>query len=102
MSPPTRKTPKKSFLVLRNNILAMRLLLLQLNPVIGDLKGNAGKIREEVVSAGRDSCDLVVTPELALTGYPPRDLLLFRSYIGRTLETAGARHSGGGTAFRCP
>ena len=68
----------------------MRLLLLQLNPVIGDLHGNADKIRQGVVSAGRDSCDLAVTPELALTGYPPRDLLLFRSYVERTLEAAGA------------
>jgi len=68
----------------------MRILLLQLNPVIGDLTCNAEKIRQGVISAGRDSCDLVVTPELALTGYPPRDLLLFRSFIERTLEAAGA------------
>jgi NAD+ synthase (glutamine-hydrolysing) len=66
----------------------MRLLLLQLNPVIGDLAGNAGKIREGVISAGRGSADLIVTSELALMGYPPRDLLLFRSFIGRSLEAA--------------
>jgi NAD+ synthase (glutamine-hydrolysing) len=69
-------------------IRAMRLLLLQLNPVIGDLAGNAGKIREGVISAGRGSADLIVTSELALMGYPPRDLLLFRSFIGRSLEAA--------------
>jgi NAD+ synthase/NAD+ synthase (glutamine-hydrolysing) len=68
----------------------MRLLLLQLNPVIGDLEGNAGRIRREVLAAGRDSADLVVTPELALTGYPPRDLLLFRRYVENTLEAAQA------------
>ncbi|HUK38605.1 MAG TPA: NAD+ synthase [Methanomicrobiales archaeon] len=68
----------------------MRLLLLQLNPTIGDLPGNAAKIREGVVSAGRGSADLIVTPELALTGYPPRDLLLFRRYVEKALETARA------------
>ena len=66
----------------------MRLLLLQLNPVIGDLAGNAEKIRRGVISAGPDSADLIVTSELALLGYPPRDLLLFRDYIGRSLEVA--------------
>jgi NAD+ synthase (glutamine-hydrolysing) len=66
----------------------MRVLLLQLNPTIGDLAGNAGKIREWVISAGRDAADLIVTPELALPGYPPRDLLLFRSYIEKSLEIA--------------
>jgi NAD+ synthase/NAD+ synthase (glutamine-hydrolysing) len=68
----------------------MRLLLLQLNPVVGDLTGNAGKIREGVISAGPDSADLILTPELALLGYPPRDLLLFRKYVERSLETACA------------
>jgi hypothetical protein len=54
-----------------SNIPAMRILLLQLNPVIGDLAGNAEAVRREVVSAGRDAADLIVTPELALLGYPP-------------------------------
>ena len=66
----------------------MRLLLLQINPVVGDLAGNAERIRREVMTAGRDAADLIVTPELALTGYPPRDLLLFRSFIGKALATA--------------
>jgi NAD+ synthase (glutamine-hydrolysing) len=66
----------------------MRFLLLQPNPVVGDLAGNAGKIRQGVLRAGRDAADLVVTPELALTGYPPRDLLLFGGFIERTRETA--------------
>ncbi|MDD1658646.1 MAG: NAD+ synthase, partial [Methanomicrobiales archaeon] len=68
----------------------MRLLLLQLNPIIGDLSGNAEKIRRGVISAGRNSADLIVTPELALLGYPPRDLLLFRKYIERSLEAAAS------------
>jgi NAD+ synthase/NAD+ synthase (glutamine-hydrolysing) len=66
----------------------MRLLLLQLNPVIGDLAGNADKIRGEVIRAGRGSADLIVTPELVLTGYPPRDLLLFRGFLEKTLGAA--------------
>jgi NAD+ synthase/NAD+ synthase (glutamine-hydrolysing) len=68
----------------------MRLLLLQLNPVIGDPAGNAARIRQGIFQAGRESCDLIVTSELALTGYPPRDLLLFRSFIEKTLGAADA------------
>ncbi|MDD1664699.1 MAG: NAD+ synthase [Methanomicrobiales archaeon] len=68
----------------------MRLLLLQLNPIIGDFPGNAGKIRDGVVSAGPDSADLIVTPELALLGYPPRDLLLFRKYVEKSLGVAAS------------
>jgi NAD+ synthase (glutamine-hydrolysing) len=75
--------------MLKNNIPAMRLLLLQLNTTVGDLPGNAGKIRERVVAAGPGSADLIVTPELSLPGYPPRDLLLFRKYIERSLAVAG-------------
>ncbi|HVN66262.1 MAG TPA: NAD+ synthase [Methanomicrobiales archaeon] len=72
----------------------MRVLVLQLNPVIGDLTGNAGKIRQGVVSAGRDSADLIVTSELALTGYPPRDLLLFRGFVDRAGDAARSLAAG--------
>lgn len=65
----------------------MRVALLQMNPTVGDLKGNAERIFTGVRQAQRQRADLVVTSELALLGYPPRDLLLDRSFISSTSET---------------
>ena len=59
----------------------MKISLLQINPTIGDLSGNAKLIAEGVRNAQSHGADLVVTPELALLGYPPRDLLLKDSFI---------------------
>ncbi|MBW1712138.1 MAG: NAD+ synthase, partial [Deltaproteobacteria bacterium] len=61
----------------------MKLALLQIDPVVGDLEGNAAKIAAGVRQAGRQGADLAVTPELALLGYLPRDLLLDPSFIRR-------------------
>jgi len=53
----------------------MKLALAQLNPVIGDLKGNSEKIFEVCKDLKDEDVDLVITPELSLIGYPPKDLL---------------------------
>ena len=53
----------------------MKLALAQLNPVIGDLDGNAEKIFEVCKSIKSKDVNLVITPELSLIGYPPKDLL---------------------------
>jgi NAD+ synthase (glutamine-hydrolysing) len=53
----------------------MKLILAQLNPVIGDLDGNAEKIFELCNGIKHKDVDLVITPELSLIGYPPKDLL---------------------------
>ncbi len=53
----------------------MRIALAQLNPVVGDFDGNLRKIEKTLASLHADRPDLVVFPELFLTGYPPRDLL---------------------------
>ncbi len=53
----------------------MKLALAQLNPVIGDLEGNAQKILEVCENIQNREVDLVLTPELSLIGYPPKDLL---------------------------
>lgn len=66
----------------------MKIGLLQLNPLIGDLAGNARKIQEAVRRAASLGAELCVTGELALLGYPPRDLLLYRSVLERTLAEA--------------
>lgn len=61
----------------------MKLALLQLNPIVGDLSGNADLIAQAVRQADAD-VDLAVTSELALLGYPPRDLLLNGDFIRRS------------------
>ena len=54
----------------------MKIALAQINPVIGDLKGNAELILSYCRNAAKSNSDLLITPELSLWGYPPRDLLL--------------------------
>jgi len=64
----------------------MRIALLQINPTVGDLAGNAGLIAEAAREAGRQGANLAVTPELALVGYLPRDLLLSHGFIRRSWD----------------
>ncbi len=59
----------------------MRLALAQINPVIGDFAGNARKICDYIDKARTAKSDLVIFPEMALLGYPPRDLLDRRSFV---------------------
>src|SRR5690625_6037337 len=53
----------------------MKLALAQINPVIGDLRHNADVMLENVHAAHENGADLVIFPELSITGYPPLDLL---------------------------
>ncbi|HEY2815207.1 MAG TPA: NAD+ synthase [Acidimicrobiales bacterium] len=59
----------------------VRVALCQLNTVVGDLDGNAAKILDFYQRAEAEGCDLAVFPELAITGYPPEDLLLKPGFI---------------------
>lgn len=54
----------------------MKVALAQLNPTVGDLAGNAELVRLAAARAAREGADLVVCSELAISGYPPKDLLL--------------------------
>jgi NAD+ synthase (glutamine-hydrolysing) len=54
----------------------MRIALAQIDPVLGDLKGNAEMVLERCGQAHAAGADLVVFPELVISGYPPEDLLL--------------------------
>ncbi len=60
---------------------SLRVALAQINPTVGDLKGNAETISAWIQKARAAGADLVAFPELALTGYPPEDLLLKPSFI---------------------
>lgn len=53
----------------------MRVTLVQVNPVVGDLSGNLAIARRVIQSVAEQGTDMVVFPELFVTGYPPRDLL---------------------------
>jgi NAD+ synthase/NAD+ synthase (glutamine-hydrolysing) len=66
----------------------MRLALLQLNPTVGALEDNARRIAAAV--RGAPGVDLCVSAEMALTGYPPRDLLLEPAFISRTRDVLDA------------
>jgi NAD+ synthase (glutamine-hydrolysing) len=59
----------------------MRIALAQLNVVVGDLDGNVERIGTAIAEARRADADLVVLPELAVTGYPPEDLLLRPGFV---------------------
>jgi NAD+ synthase (glutamine-hydrolysing) len=59
----------------------LRLALAQLNLVVGDLDGNVDQIVAAMKAAEADHCDLVAFPELAVTGYPPEDLLLKAAFV---------------------
>ncbi len=59
----------------------MRVAACQLNLVVGDLEGNATAILDAIDQAEIAECDLAVFPELAITGYPPEDLLLKPGFV---------------------
>ncbi len=59
----------------------MRLALCQINATVGDIAGNAELIRTGIGKAREAGADLVLFPELALTGYPPEDLLLKEHFL---------------------
>lgn len=61
----------------------MKISLAQLNYIIGDVEGNLVKMTNAIERAKRDKADLVVFSELAVSGYPPKDLLDYPSFIDR-------------------
>jgi NAD+ synthase (glutamine-hydrolysing) len=68
----------------------MKIALLQVNPTVGDVAGNVRTILDALRAATDAGADLAATPELALVGYLPRDLLLSREFVShswRALET---------------
>ena len=59
----------------------LRVALAQINPTVGDLKGNVSKIIDYIKKSLRAGVQIVAFPELAITGYPPEDLLLKNKFI---------------------
>ncbi|MGQ0665109.1 MAG: NAD+ synthase [Pseudomonadota bacterium] len=74
----------------------------QMNPTVGDLAGNAAKIRAAWTAAGRGGADLVIYPELAVSGYPPEDLVLkpaFQQAVDQAVGALAAATAAGGPAL---
>lgn len=65
----------------------MRILLAQINPTVGDIKGNTRLIIDSIEKGKTLGADVVLFPELSLSGYPPEDLLLLSGFVG-DLESA--------------
>lgn len=64
----------------------IRIALAQINPTVGDLSGNVKKIISGINRARKLKADIVAFPELAVTGYPPEDLLLKPQFIQDNIE----------------
>lgn len=76
--------------------------LAQLNPIVGDVAGNAAKARTARAQAAADGADLVVFPELFIAGYPPEDLVLkpaFQAACRATIEDLARETADGGPAM---
>ena len=64
----------------------LRIALAQINPTVGDLDGNVSKILNYIKKANKAGAQVVAFPELAITGYPPEDLLLKTQFIEDNLD----------------
>jgi NAD+ synthetase len=62
----------------------MKIGMAQIDPTVGDFEGNSEKICRFAERARKEACDLVVFPEMAVTGYPPRDLLEKSGFVARS------------------
>jgi NAD+ synthase (glutamine-hydrolysing) len=65
----------------KKDFILMKIALAQLNPIIGNIKYNVAKISRVIKICRNLKVNLVIFPELALTGYPPRDLLLRKDFL---------------------
>src|ERR1700720_764232 len=70
----------------------MKIGFAQLNPIVGDLRGNFEKILQSYERLAAGGAELVITPELAITGYPPQDLVFKSRFVPETLEMVEELH----------
>jgi NAD+ synthase (glutamine-hydrolysing) len=66
----------------------LRIAIAQINPTVGDLSGNSDQLITYIRKATNLGVDLIAFPELAITGYPPEDLLLKKSFISDNISMA--------------
>jgi NAD+ synthase len=80
----------------------LAITIAQLNPTLGDIAGNAEKVRRARVQAAREAADIVAFPELFLCGYPPEDLVLkpaLQAACRATIEELARETADGGPAL---
>ncbi|MBI4972244.1 MAG: NAD+ synthase, partial [Candidatus Omnitrophica bacterium] len=65
---------------------SIRIAMAQINPTVGDFSGNTKKILEFIDMAKDADADIVAFPELAVTGYPPEDLLLKPQFVADNIK----------------
>jgi NAD+ synthase (glutamine-hydrolysing) len=70
----------------------MRIGIAQINPTVGDLRGNFEKIRAAYQRLAAAGAELVLAPELATTGYPPQDLVFKSRFVPQNLEVIERLH----------
>ena len=88
MARVTKKTAKsKNGRTLSREGVSLRLVLAQVNGLVGGFKANAEKVKSTCAQARKMGADVVLFPELVLTGYPPEDLLFKKSFIENCRET---------------
>ena len=81
---------------------ALNIALAQLNPTVGAVEANADKVLAARAEAARQGADLMVTPELAIDGYPPEDLVLRRAFqdaVAAAVERLARETGDGGPAI---
>jgi len=71
----------------------MKIGFAQINVTVGDLRGNFEKIATAYEQLAREGAEIVVTPELAITGYPPQDLLFKSRFVPENLEVLAHLHA---------
>ncbi|MCL4533781.1 MAG: NAD+ synthase [Bacteroidetes bacterium] len=67
--------------------MSLRIALAQINTTVGDLAGNCDRILASIATAKDMNVDVVAFPEMAITGYPPEDLLLKSDFVGAAIDT---------------
>lgn len=70
----------------------MKIGFAQINPTVGDLPGNLAKILDAYRTLAAQGAELVLTPELAVTGYPPQDLVFKSQFVPLNLEALATLH----------
>ena len=86
----------------------MRVTMAQINPIVGDVEGNVARVSRTLEQVSRENPDLVVFPELVITGYPPKDLLEREAFVERAGEglddvaRISKRYPGVGIVVGCP
>ncbi len=80
---------------------SLRVALAQVNPIVGDLEGNARLVIEWIGRAREQRADVACFPELVLTGYPPEDLVLKRSFVRDNLKQLQVVTQGDQGDHRC-